>query len=142
MNSKLAGRLFGVAILVNGTLLAQAIQVPIDVKPGDTPTTIERGRGGQLPVAVLSTAQFDALSVDPTTIKVGPTGTEAEPARVMRSDVNDDGRMDLMLLVRMADLPIRCETKVIRVKANTMSGTAVEGSEAVTVSGCEAASPA
>lgn len=115
---------------------SQALQVPIDVKPGDTPTTLERERGGHLPVAILSTAQFDALTVDPTTVRVGPTGTEAEPARTMRSDVNGDERVDLQLLVRMEDLQVTCATKVIKVTGKTMTGTDIEGSEVVTVDGC------
>ncbi len=125
------------AVVASSSLAAsQALQVSIDVKPGDTPTTLERERGGHLPVAILSTAQFDALTVDPATVRVGPTGTEAEPARTMRSDVNGDDRVDLQLLVRMQDLQISCATKVIKVTGKTMTGTDIEGSEAVTVDGC------
>ena len=124
------------AATASGVAASQAVQVPIDVKPGDTPTTIEKNRGGHLPVAILSTAQFDALTADPTTIRVGPTGTEAEPARTMRDDVNGDERVDLQVLVRVPDLQITCATKAIKVTAKTMSGTDIEGSEAVTVDGC------
>ena len=116
----------------------QAVQVQIDVKPGDTPTVVERGRGGFLPVAILSSADFDAQLVDPTTVRVGPTGTEAAVARSMKSDVNDDERPDLMVLVRVQDLNISCAVKAIRLTGTTISGTAIEGSEAVTVEGCSA----
>jgi len=136
MRNDAFGWLVGAALASSGFAAFQAMQVPIDVKPGDTPTTIERDRGGHLPVAILSTAQFDALTVDPTTVRVGPTGTEAEPARTVQGDVNGDDRVDLQVLVRVPDLQITCATKVIKLTGKTMSGTDIEGSEAVTVDGC------
>jgi hypothetical protein len=128
----------------SGVLWAQAVQVTIDVKPGDNPTTLERTRDGFVPVAILSTAKFDALTIDPTSVRIGPTGTEAEAAKSMQSDVDRDDRMDLQVLVRVNDLDLACDTKVIRLTAKTMSGIAVEGSEAVKITGCqgEAVSPA
>jgi len=125
-----------IVVLCVGVAGAQAMKVPIDVKPGDTPTTIERDRGGFLPVAILSTTEFDALSVDTSTVRVGPTGTEAEPARSMQSDVNGDERVDLMVLVPVQALKITCDVKSIRLTATTMSGTAIEGAESVVVEGC------
>ncbi len=138
MTRRLASVMFGVVLLSSGFAVAQALKVQIDVKPGDTPTVVERGRGGFLPVAVLSTADFDAMLVDPTTVKIGPTGTEASVARSMTSDVNDDERPDLMMLVPVKELGISCDTKAIRLTGTTMSGTPIEGSEAVTVEGCAA----
>ena len=38
------------------------IRVTIDIKPGDTPTTIEPGRQGVIPIAILTTPQFDAAT--------------------------------------------------------------------------------
>ena len=69
-------------------------------------------------------------------MRVGPTGTEAEVGRSMKSDVNGDDRPDLMLLVRAGDLKITCDVKVIRLTGTTMAGDAIEGSEAVVVDGC------
>ncbi|MEX2270036.1 MAG: hypothetical protein WD690_01105 [Vicinamibacterales bacterium] len=126
------------ALLVSwvGVVGSQTVKVSIDVKPGDSPTTIEPGREGMLPVAILSTAGFDATTVDPTTIRIGPAGSEAEPVRTMSDDVNKDGRSDLMMLVRIQDMKVKCGDKIIRLTGKTMNGTAIEGSEAVTTSGC------
>ena len=117
-------------------LSAQAIRVVIDVKPGDTPTTIEPARGGMLPVAILTTAQFDASTVDPSSVRVGPTGTEAEAFKSMPEDVNKDGRPDLLLLVRVEEMRVECRETLIRLTGMTMRGAAIEGSEAVTTD-CE-----
>jgi hypothetical protein len=118
---------------------AQSIKVLIDVKPGDNPTSIEGDRGGLLPVAILSTREFDAATVDPSTIRIGPTGTEAEAFRSMLEDVDRDGRTDRLVLVRVQDLKVTCEDKVIRLTGKTTAGVAIEGSEAVRIEGCPAA---
>jgi hypothetical protein len=116
--------------------LQKPMPITIDVKPGDDPTTLERSRDGFVPVAILSTAKFDALAIDVSTVRVGRTGTEAEPARSMQSDVDNDKRLDLMLLVRVNDLGLACDTKLIRLTAKTTDGTSVEGSDPVTIIGC------
>jgi hypothetical protein len=54
----------------------------------------------------------------------------------MEDDVDRDGRTDLMLLVRVADLKIACGDTVIRLRGETRDGMAIEGSEAITVTGC------
>jgi hypothetical protein len=138
MTMKGLGRVWIFTALATASLIgaSQPIRVTIDVKPGDEPTTIEPDREGMMPVAILSTAQFDASTVDPRTIRVGPTGTEAEPFRSMTDDVNRDGRTDMMALIRVQDLRVKCGDKLIRLSAKTKAGVDVEGSEAVVLEGC------
>jgi len=116
---------------------AQALRVTIDVKPGDTPTSIEPRSGGMLPIAVLTTKEFAAATVDASTVTIGPEGTEAEPFRSMAEDVDRDGRPDLLILVRIPDLKIKCGDTTIRLKGKTSAGTSIEGSESVLVEGCQ-----
>lgn len=111
-------------------------KVAIDIKPGDTPTTLERNRGGYVPVAILSTAQFDATTVDVETIRVGPSGEEAEAWKATNSDANEDRRLDLVVLVKVTDMQLRCSDTVIKLSAKTQSGESIEGSETVKVTGC------
>jgi hypothetical protein len=127
------------AVSWSGGVSAQSIRVSIDVKPGDTPTSIEADRGGLLPVAILSTRDFDASTVDPSTIRVGPTGTEAEAFRSMLEDVDRDGRADRLVLVRVQDLRVECSHTTLRLTGKTIAGATIEGSEAVTVQGCSPA---
>jgi hypothetical protein len=123
-------------LMSSGIMAAQATRVLIDVAPGDSPTVLEAGRGGLLPVAVLSTAQFDAASVDPATALFGPAGKGVEAVRAVTEDVDRDGRMDVMLLVRVTDLELTCGEVVLHLTAQTRAGARVEGSETVTVVGC------
>jgi hypothetical protein len=119
-----------------GMSWAQTTRIQIDVAPGDSPTVIEAGRGGVLPVAILSTARFDAATVDPSTIVFGPPGTDVEPVRAVTEDIDRDGRTDLMIHVRVSDLQLTCGDVVLRLTARTRAGAALEGSESVTVTGC------
>ena len=135
--SRAAGLFWCAAAAIAAVQAPQVMKVSIDVKPGDTPTTLERNRGGLVPVAVLSTTQFDALTIDVETIRVGPSGEEAEPTRTSASDVNEDRLPDLLVLVKVPDLQLRCTDKVIKLTARTQAGVPIEGSEAVTITGCE-----
>lgn len=125
-------------LLGSSVLSAQATRIVIDIAPGDSPTVIEAGRGGVLPVAIMSTAAFDATTVDPATVLFGQMGTEVEPVRAVAEDVDRDGRTDLMIHVRVADLQLKCSDTVLRLTAQTRTGTALEGSEPVTIIGCGA----
>ena len=65
-------QLLVLAILAVGSGLAsdarQPIKVTIDVKPGEEPTSLEPNREGMVPLAILSTAAFDASTIDLTSI--------------------------------------------------------------------------
>jgi hypothetical protein len=81
-----------------------------------------------LPVAVLSTATFDATTLDPATIVLGDeTGSDTPVAKRNNSryfasaeDVNGDGRLDLVLqfsvpaLVANGDLTSSTTSLVLR----------------------------
>ena len=42
----------------------------IDIKPGSDPNPINPGSNGLIPVAILSSEDFDATTVDPATIEL------------------------------------------------------------------------
>ena len=69
----------------------------ISVKPGSNQTVLNLGSQGRVPVVILSTTDFDATTVNPTTVRFGKTGTEASPVHWAIEDVNGDGKPDLVL---------------------------------------------
>lgn len=75
-----------------------ALTVEIDIRPGIFPNKINLRDRGKFPVAILSSATFDAPSqVDPTSLTFGRTGAEQSLAGCpARYDVNNDGRLDLV----------------------------------------------
>jgi hypothetical protein len=78
--------------------LVQTITVSIDIKPGDGPATINTKSKGTIPVAILSSSTFDAVTqVDQTSLTFGHTGNEKSLAFCSGpQDVNGDGLLDLV----------------------------------------------
>jgi Right handed beta helix region len=68
------------------------IEVEIDVRPGSRHNKIDLGAWGFLPVAVLSTEDFDAISIDPKTVHFAG----AEPMHWVRAHVNRDRKADML----------------------------------------------
>ena len=112
------------------------VRVTVDVKPGDTPTTLEPKRQGMVPIAILSTKDFDAAQIDIDTARAGATGVEATAFKHMLEDVDRDKDVDLLMLFRVADLGLTCQSKGVTVKAKTDKGQSIEGTETVTMVGC------
>jgi hypothetical protein len=125
------------AAVSTASLAAQPpLKVTVDVKPGDERVTIEPEREGMVPILLVTTPQFDAAKADPDSIRIGPEGTEALIFRSMLEDVDKDGDVDRMLLVRVRDMRIKCGNKIIKVTGKTMDGRAFEASDTVATEGC------
>jgi hypothetical protein len=84
---------------------ATLVWVPVDVKPDSDPNSLNVGRPGLVSVALLSTADLDTTTaIDPTSLRWGPTGTEATVVRCgSPEDANHDGRLDLVCRFRLGD---------------------------------------
>ena len=48
------------------------VQVDIAIKPGSDPNSINPNQKGVIAVAILTTEDFDATTVDPLSVNVGP----------------------------------------------------------------------
>jgi hypothetical protein len=114
----------------------EGIKVTMDVKPGDNPTVIQPRRGGMLPVAVLTTGEFDAARVDVGTVRLGAEGTEGSVFRTSSDDVDNDGDADLLLLFRMEELGLKCSDTMLRLNGQTTDGMRFWAEEAVEMEGC------
>lgn len=72
----------------------------IDIKPGSAINPINLHSKGLVPVAILTTQDLDALTVDVTSVIFAG----ATPVRLTVQDINGDGNMDLLLHFETADL--------------------------------------
>ncbi len=119
-----------------GSSGADPIRVSIAIKPGDVSTTIAPNREGVIPVMILSTREFDATRVDPTTVRVGAAGTEAAPFRSALEDIDQDGDTDMVLLIRVPQMGLECGDMSLNLTGKTADGQEIEGSEPITTEGC------
>lgn len=89
----------GTYTLVVSGVVPDVQQINIDIKPGsDAVAPINPKARGSVPVALLSSAEFDALEVDGSSLTFGSTGDERSWQRCGKdgTDVNGDGRLDLV----------------------------------------------
>jgi N-acetylneuraminic acid mutarotase len=112
------------------------LPVAIDIKPGDASNTINLKSGGVIPVAVLGSATFDPMTVDPATVTLAgaPVATRGRGAPMTSaSDVNHDGFPDLLLFFRTQDLKVSSADTQAVLYGETYSGQKIRGADAVRI---------
>jgi hypothetical protein len=112
--------------------------VSIEIKLGSDPAPINLRSKGRIPVAILSTSNFDVTSVDPGTVRFGKTGTEATPVHVAAQDVTGDGGLDLLLHFLVDEIGIHCGDTSITLTGQTATGIPIQGSDSIRTVGCKA----
>jgi hypothetical protein len=112
---------------------------PIDVKPRSYPSSINLKKEGLVPLAILSTTEFDALTqVDRQSLTFGATGTENSLVRCATAgeDVNDDGLLDLICQFDTIAMALTCASTTATVMGRTVDGLRFEGQDDIKVTGC------
>lgn len=82
--------------------IAVSEEVEIDIKPGSKPNSINLKSKGVVPVAVLTTDDFDASNIDPDTVKFAG----AEHVRWTLDDVDNDGDVDMLFHFKTQELEL------------------------------------
>jgi hypothetical protein len=114
----------------------QPVSVEIDIKPGSDPNSINPKSKGNIPVAILTTGDFDATTVDPLSVEFGPDGATESHGRGHIEDVDGDGDDDLVLHFRTQDTGIQCGDTSASLTGETFGGQAIEGSDSINTVGC------
>ena len=114
------------------------IPVDIDIKPGSYPNSINLGSKGVIPVAILSSEDFDATTVDPETVALGGAGVavrgKGNKYMAHEEDVNGDGLVDLVLQVETENLdPNQFQGGLATLTGETYDGLPFEGSDEITI---------
>jgi hypothetical protein len=105
--------------------------ISIDIKPGSDPNSINTKSRGVVPVAILTTEDFDALTVDADSVLFGPAEAEKRHKRAHVEDVDDDGDLDLVLHFRTQDTGIAPGDTEACLIGQTYDGVPVMGCDSV-----------
>ena len=113
------------------------IEVQIDIKPGSDPNPINPGSNGLIPVAILTTDEFDAAVVDPDTVtlagrEVAVRG-KAEKLMARLEDIDEDGDLDLMLQVDTQSDGDVWTSGSVTLTGKTYDGQDIEGTDDVII---------
>ena len=103
----------------------------VDVKPGSDENPINLKSKGVIPVAIYTTEGFDATTVDPSTVKFGPS--EASPVHYAFEDVDEDGDVDMILHFRTQSTGISVDDTEVTLTGETDSGVAFIATNAIKI---------
>ncbi|MFH1883131.1 MAG: hypothetical protein ABIL62_10520 [Planctomycetota bacterium] len=105
-------------------------EVEIDIKPGSNTNSINLKSKGVVPVAVLTTEDFNASNVDPNTVEFAG----ASPVRWTIEDVDDDGDEDMLCHFKTQDLvDLDEDSTEATLTGDTFGGDAIAGTDTVRI---------
>ena len=116
----------------------QVTSVDIDIKPGGDPNSINCRHNGVIPLAILTTStatgdpvDFDATTVDSSTVRFGPAGAMRTHPRAHIQDVDGDSDMDMVLHFRQRNTGIQCGDVEACLTGETADGSPIHGCDAI-----------
>jgi len=122
--------------LTIGEAPSDFLEVSIDIKPGDATNTINLQSSGVIAAAILGSATFDPMTVEPSTVTLAgaPVATRGRGVPMTGvADVNHDGYLDLLLYFRTQDLQLTPASTEAVLYGTTYSGQRIRGSDSVRV---------
>jgi hypothetical protein len=127
----LLGVACAVALSAGAAAQPESVFGSIDIKPGSFPNSIAPFGRGVIPVAILTTEDFDALTVDADSVLFGPAEAEKRHKLAHVGDVDDDGDLDLVLHFRTQDTGIALGDIEACLIGQTYDGVPIMGCDAV-----------
>lgn len=113
--------------------------VDIDIKPGSNTNSINLCSEGVLPVAILSSTDFDATTVDPETVRLADATVKmvGKGGKLLchTADVDGDGLTDLICQVVVSEMAVALGSTDTQatLRAQTSDGTAIAGSDSINI---------
>ena len=124
----------GVAIMYNKGPARPSVE--IDIKPDDSPNSINPRSRGVIPVAILGSDAFDVEDINARTLRFGTDAAPIAHKRAHSEDVNDDGFMDLVTHFRTQETGIVCGEESATLTGETFDGLPIETSDSIQTVGC------
>ncbi len=123
---------FAVAPALNPTLT-----VDIDIKPGSVSNCLNSNGNGVIPVAILSSPEFDATQVDQNSVKL-----DSQTIRIVGKmgilqahieDANVDGLDDLVVQIEDVDGTYEVGDSIATLTATTQDGDQIQGTDTLCI---------
>lgn len=119
-------------LVITGVSVPAGMQhVNISIKPGSgtSGAPINPKSRGKIPVAILSSESFDAMTVNRGSVTFGNTGNESSLSKCSKGgeDVNDDGLLDVVCHFNNQDTGFTKFSEEGVLKATLGNGTTIEG---------------
>jgi hypothetical protein len=116
----------------------KSIQVAIDIKPGSDPNSINLGSVGVIPVAIFSTAGFDATTIDPFSVDLNGATVKIVGNKNLKplcnpEDVDGDGLVDLVCKVYTVDFIVEPGESVAELHGMTVGGEEIIGQDFIRI---------
>ncbi len=118
------------------------LAITVDIKPESSPNVVNPGESGVLPVAILSTANFDAGTVDASNVQFGPGRAGEVHGTGHIEDVNHDNRPDMVLHFDIPQSRIRCSDTAAFLTGRTLTAQTIQGADSFTTVGCQSTATA
>lgn len=112
------------------------ILAEIDIKPGSYPNSINLGSKGNVPVAIFSTTDFDATTVDPRSVTLGGASVKLkgkDTPMASFEDVNGDGLDDIIVHVETTGFELSLGDTVAVLEGFTFDGTPIRGEDTIRI---------
>ncbi|MFX0203924.1 MAG: hypothetical protein ACFFCW_48120 [Candidatus Hodarchaeota archaeon] len=112
------------------------IEVGIDIKPGSDPNPINPGSNGLVPVAILSSPEFDATQVDPASVSLAGANVAVRgkgKSLANEEDVNGDGLIDLVVQVETQGFDDLGAGGIVELTGTTFGGEDIVGYDDVII---------
>ncbi len=121
---------------IDNVKLGCTFTADIDIKPGSSSNPINLKSKGVIPVAILTTDDFDATTVDPLSVEFGPAGATESHGKGHIEDVDGDGDDDLLLHFNTQETGIQCDDTSASLTGLTYEGLLISGTDSITITKC------
>lgn len=121
---------------LSACLLIEGLEVAIDIKPGSYPNSINLGSHGAVPVAIFSSPEFDATTVDPATVTLASAPVKLRgrgTPQASEQDVDGDGLTDLVVHVETEALDLDENDTEAVLEGRTTDGLEFRGVDSIRV---------